>query len=116
MLSPPCSKPSSIDSAIVDQWKPFSPVPTPYGLYHGVDHTQRSVVGPWSATRAGRPASSQHPAFTLSRRRLSGLTLESQNESWDQFSGEVLLTEGLSQQKGFNSLIIESTILGRWEI
>ena len=24
MLSPPCSKPSSIDSAIVDQWKPFS--------------------------------------------------------------------------------------------
>jgi hypothetical protein len=61
----------SIDSAIVDQWKPFSPGPTPYGLYHGVDHTQGSVVGPWSATRAGRPASSQHPALTVSRRRLS---------------------------------------------
>ena len=44
-------------------------------------------------------------------------TLESQNESWDLRGGSNnLLTEGLSQQKGFNSLIIESTILGRWEI
>ena len=56
----------------------------------------------------------QHALKMLTHRIniISGLTLESQNESWDQFSGEVLLTEGLSQQKGFNSLIYDSGTLG----
>ena len=61
----------------------------------------------------------QHALKMLTHRIniISGLTLESQNESWDLRGGSNnLLTEGLSQQKGFNSLIIESTILGRWEI